>query len=248
MEDFAREKITDNIITHDFSHFKRVAIGARWFVKILNGTQEEEELAYIAGLLHDCVRPDTEKVDHAFASADKAREILKGFDLDSDTIEKIVQAVKDHRKPVKWASPLHQSVYLADKLLEQMGHYVAFRRCIFVGECRDYTGKPFEDSIIHQFEYRLNKFNPTKFPKFFQPMAKQMLKPSIGFYESFKRREEWAIRLGKFCYDNVKEKSRTMDEIIRDFVPDSDNAEKYKKEALDYMNGNKFKEFETLLK
>lgn len=248
IEDFVRNNVTDNIITHDFFHFKRVAIGARWFVKILNGSEDEQELAYIAGLLHDCVRPDTEKVDHAIASAEKAREILKGFDIDPGVIEKIIQAIRDHRKPVEWTSPLHQSVYLADKILEQMGYYVAFRRCMYVGECRDYTEMSFEQSVESHFEYRLKKFDFSKFPTMFQHMARERLKPAIGFHEAFKRREEWAVKLAKFCYDVGRNKSMGMDKAIRNFSTSSEKSELYKKWTIEYIDGNRFEEFKKMIR
>ncbi len=247
IEEFVKEKVTDTLITHDFFHFKRVAIGARWFVKILNGSEDEQELAYIAGLLHDCVRPDTEKVDHAIASAEKARGILKGFDIDPDRIESIIQAIRDHRKPVEWTSPLHQSVYLADKILEQMGYYVAFRRCMYVGECRDYAEMPFEESIEIYFEYRLKKFDFSKFPPMFQAMVNERLKPAIEFHKAFKRKEEWAVRLARFCYDVGRNKSMHMDDAIRGFSPDSKESELYKKDAIEYIEGKKLDYFKKLV-
>lgn len=72
-----RELKKPEMITHDFNHCKRVAIGAKWFVRVLKGKKEEEELAYLAGLLHDIVRPATEKIDHAVLSAEKAKAILE---------------------------------------------------------------------------------------------------------------------------------------------------------------------------
>ncbi len=247
IEEFVKENVTDTLITHDFSHFKRVSIGARWFVTVLKGTKEEETLAYIAGLLHDCVRPDTEKICHAVASTEKARKILNNFNIEPESIERIAQAIRDHRKPVKWTSPLHQSVYLADKLMEQMGHYIAFRRCVFVGECSDYVGRPFESSIENQFDYRINKFDFTKFPSVFHSMAKEMLKPSIGFHAGFKKREQWAIYLARFCYEKGREGQTAMERIIMDFQPDSEESETYKKEAIEYIKGRKFDYFKKLV-
>lgn len=82
IEQFVKNK-TKNVfsVTHNFGHLKRTAVGAKWFVKILGGTKEEEKLAYIAGLLHDIKRPTTEKICHAKASAESARKILKKFKL-----------------------------------------------------------------------------------------------------------------------------------------------------------------------
>ncbi len=247
IEDFVRKNIIDCTLTHDFSHFRRVALGASWLVKLLGGDEKEQDLAYIAGLLHDSVRPDTEKVDHAQASAEKAREILEGFDLEGGVIERICQAIGNHRKPVAWISPLHQSVYLADKILEQMGHYVAFRRCIYVGECRDYVGKPFEESIEEHFAYRIAKFGVEDFPPRFRGFVREMMKPLLEFQGYFMRREAWALSLARFCYDAGRARNMTMDEAIRGFRPGGELAELWKREAIDYMDGRKFEGWSRIL-
>ncbi len=247
IEGFVKETLRDCLLTHDFSHFKRVAVGASWFVGLLGGDKEEQDLAYIAGLLHDSVRPDTEKVDHAEASADKSRGILEGFGIDSNVINMICQAIGDHRKPVAWESPLHQSVYLADKILEQMGHYVAFRRCVYVGECRDYRNKPFEESIERHFAYRTAKFGMGAFPQGFQGLTKKMMEPLLEFQDHLKRREPWALSLARFFFDIGREKSMLMDDAIRAFRPDGELAKKWKKETLAYMEGGKFREWSELV-
>jgi HD superfamily phosphohydrolase YqeK len=247
IEDFVRKNLTDCTLTHDFSHFRRVAAGASWFVKILGGGREEQELAYIAGLLHDSVRPDTERVDHARASAEKSRGILEGFGFDKDIVDRICQAIGDHRKPAAWSSPLHQSVYLADKILEQMGHYVAFRRCMYVGECRDYKGKPFEESIEKHFAYRIAKFGIEDFPERFRGFVRIMMRPSLEFQDCFVRREAWAVSLARFCYDAGRSKDMAMDEAMRAFRTEGERAEKWKSETLAYMDGKKFREWEKLI-
>lgn len=246
IEDIAKS-IKDVSITHDYNHFHRVATGARWFVKILSGTRREEELAYVAGLLHDCVRPKTEKVCHANVSALKSRGILEGLGVEKEVIGPVVEAIQDHRKPVSWKSPLHQSVYLADKILEQMGHYVTFRRCIYVGECSDYVGKPFASSISYHFEYRINKFTKDAFPERFHQLVSGRLKPVLDFHRLFKEGKEWAIALARHCYDEGRFGENPMDEIIRTFKPDCKEAQDYKNQAIQYIDGKVFKDLEDLL-
>lgn len=248
IESYVRENSKDALLTHDFSHFRRVAAGAEWFVRLLGGDKEEKELAYIAGLLHDIVRPGTEKVDHAVASAEKSRDILKGFALEEEAIRMICQAIRDHRKPAIWESPLHQSVFLADKILEQMGHYVAFRRCMYVGECRDYKGKPFEESIIKHFAYRIGKFDYKKdFPEMFHGLVNHMFIPLKDFDRHFRDGHSWALSLARHCYDAARSSNVSMDEVIGSFQPEGGEANKWKIETLDYMNGKKFKEWERLV-
>jgi HD superfamily phosphodiesterase len=158
IESLARER-TRNVVsvTHDFGHLKRVAVGAAWFVKVLGGTKEEQDMAYAAGLLHDIVRPASEKVCHAKASARESEKILSALGVEKAAREKMVRAIRDHRLPVKWVSPLHQSIYLADKILEQMGALVAFRRCYYVGECADYRGVKMEEAFRRHFSYRMDR-------------------------------------------------------------------------------------------
>ena len=249
IEDFVKEELKNAVSAiHNFDHIKRTTTGAIWFVKILGGSKREQDLAYISGLLHDIVRPSTEKICHAKASAYKAEKILEKFNLDKKDIKKIVQAVRDHREPTRWKTSLHQSVYLADKIFEQMGAYVVFRRCMYIGECEDYENTPFERAMISHFEYRLDKFNPSAFPKRFKKLVEYQYSWPINFAKSFSNKEKWAIRLGKIFYKNGKTHKFRLDELIRNFKPISNEDAEIKKETLDYINGNKFKEFEGMIK
>ena len=236
------------MITHDFNHCYRVGIGSRWFVKILGGDKEDEKLAYIAGLLHDIVRPATEKIDHAVLSANKAREILEKLGLPQDTIEKIVLPIKDHRRPTQWTSVLHQSVYLADKILEQMGAYIVFRRCVFVGECEDYINSDPLRSIEHQFQKRLQKFDENAFPLEVKNLVRYQYTWPEMFLKSLEKGEAWAVTLAKEGFKIGENKSSTVDEFIRNFNPEDDESEKFQREALDYIEGKKFLEFKTMIK
>ena len=245
IEEFVRAQDIE-LVSHNTDHFFRTAKGAAWFVKILNGTREEEEMAYIAGLLHDIVRYNTEEKDHAEASAEKAGEILKGFRVEPERIARIVQAIRNHRKPVEWESPLHQSVYLADKILEQMGSFVIFRRAVWIKENKDYSGVPVQKAFSVQTRKKLSKFNTSVFPERFHRLVDYQFSWHRDFLEHFERREPWALRLIEWCYTEGS-KLRNMEEVIRTFRPQSPEEEKHKKEAVDYLDGKKWEEFRKMV-
>ncbi|MCX6814412.1 MAG: HD domain-containing protein [Candidatus Aenigmarchaeota archaeon] len=247
IESLARE-MTRNVIsvTHDFGHLKRIGIGASWFVKVMGGTKEEQEIAYAAGLLHDIVRPASEKVCHAEASAKESEKILSKLRLDKDTKNLIVQAIKDHRLPVKWVSPLHQSVYLADKILEQMGAFVAFRRCYYVGECQDYKGVEMEEAFRKHFAYRMDRIKKTDFPKSVRRLLDYQWKWLQDFSVLLNKREPWAVRMSSHMFEAAMKRIH-LEDAIRSYKPDSKDAERYRKEAMDYLEGKKFGEFEKLV-
>ena len=248
IEDYVRIETrgADSII-HDFSHLKRTADGAVWFVRMLGGTKEEEELAYIAGLLHDIVRPVSEKICHAEASAKRSTQILKKFNLDEETMGRIVLAVRDHRKKSEWVSPLHQSVFLADKILEQMGAYVIFRRAYYVGECTDYKDVPYMEAFISHFNYRLKKFSLQDFPARFRRLVEYQLKWIKDFTRVLEGGDKWAVDLSKKAYDQARAGKKNLDDFIMNYAPQNIQGEKIRQEAVKYIEGNKFREFEKLV-
>lgn len=248
IEDYVKSETKDVIlVTHDFDHVKKVSVGAVWFVKVLGSSKEEQDLAYVAGLLHDIVRPDTEKICHARASAEKAKEILQSFNVEPKIIEKLVQAIRDHRLPVKWKSPLHQSVYLSDKIFEQMGAYVAFRRCMYVGECRDYKDIPYLEAIKKHFIMRIERIPKTDFPEKFSKLIDYQWKWLIEFVHALDKKEEWALNLAKQVYENGKTYKIKLEVVIKNFKPKFERDKEYKHEALNYIEGKKFREFEKLI-
>jgi HD superfamily phosphodiesterase len=239
---------TENVksIVHDYGHLKRTAVGARWFVRILKGTKEEEELAYAAGLLHDIVRPPSE-ICHAEASGERSKEILSGLGVDRETIERIVEAVKSHREVHEWKSPLHHSIYLADKILEQMGTYVDFRRSYYVGECRDYEGKDPMKSIISHFEHRIKKFNEGSFERFFLPLVKYQYRKVTDFYSLLVKGVPWARELVMEMCWHGKRHDAGFEEAVRMFKPTNREGREIRNEALLYMEGKMFPKFEEIL-
>lgn len=247
IESLVKEE-TKNVesIVHDFSHLKRTAIGARWFVKILKGPKYDQELAYIAGLLHDIVRPPTEKICHAKASSERSREILDKFDIDKRDKGEVIRAVAHHREKQDWQSPLHQSVFLADKIFEQMGAFIIFRRCMYVGECSDYAEEDALKSIIEHFQKKVVKFTPSEFPEKFRELANYQYKWVVEFANSLKNNEEWAVNLAMYGYNAGKSKN-LLEGTILNFNPDTEKEKKVYKEASDYIKQKKFEEFRKLI-
>ncbi len=242
------KKETENVksIVHDYGHLRRTAVGASWVVRILKGTKEEEELAYAAGLLHDIVRPPSE-ICHAEASGERSKEILSGLGVGRETIGRIVEAVKSHREVHEWKSPLHKSVYLADKILEQMGPYVYFRRSYYVGECRDYEGKDPMKSILYHFDYRIRKFNERSFERFFLPLVKYQYRKVTGFNSLLVKGVPWARKLAMDMYWHGKRHDAGLEEAVRVFKPSSREGKEIRNEALLYMEGKMFPRFEEIL-
>lgn len=240
IESAARERTRKVVsLTHDFSHLKRVAAGAAWFVKVLGGGKEEQEMACAAGLLHDIVRPASEKVCHAKASARESEKILSSLGIEKAAKEKIIQTIRDHRLPVKWTSPLHQSVYLADKILEQMGAFVAFRRCYYVGESEDYKGAEMTKAFKEHFAYRMGRIKKDDFPDNVGRLLDYQWKWLQDFSVLLGKEEPWAVRMGGYMYE-AAQKRVILDKAIRSYKPDTKQAERYRKEAMDYLDGRLF--------
>lgn len=249
IEDFVRQEIKDReIISHDFGHLKRVAIGGRWFVKVLDGTKEDQDLAYVAGLLHDVVRYNTEKIYHSGPSAERSKKILEIFNVDEDIIKKIVQAVRDHSVIHQWESLLHKSSFLSDKILEMMGAYIVFRRYTFIGENNDFKKVPFRKACVFYWSKRLEKYPPEKFQECLRKLVEYQRAWPIDFFERFKKGEGWVINLAKKSYDNGRTHEFSLEEFIRVFETTCEEDSRIKKEALDYIEGKKFKDFEKLIK
>jgi hypothetical protein len=242
------KKETRNVasVTHDFGHLKRTAEGAKWFVKFYKGIDKEMDLAYTAGLLHDIVRPPTSLVCHAKASAKRSRQILRQFKVDNETSREIIRAVKDHREKTEWKSPMHSSVFLADKIFEQMGAFIVFRRCMYAGECVEAKDENPIENIKERFSRRLKKINPGEFPKELFNLVKYQYDWPLRFAESLEKGEKWTVEIADYFYLKGRQKQE-LEKTIRDFKPKFKESKEYKKEALNYIDGRKFKFFAKLL-
>jgi len=249
LEEYCKTQYADAAsIIHRFEHISRTANGAAWFVRLRGGTKRQQELAYVAGLLHDIVRPNTESIDHAIASASKAEIILKKFKFPQEEIPLVVEAVRDHRKvPKEWHSILHESVFLADKILEQMGTYVVFRRCMYAGEIEDYKEIGHKEAIEHRFTSAGKKTERPFFPEWALGLYDYQRKFETDFLQAFIKNEKWAQNLGEKIFLKGREKRLSLDEAIKAYSPVSQKDKEYLEETLDYIAGKKLAEYEKLL-
>ncbi len=148
---------TGNLPAHGFGHLERTAIGAVWLTKD-------------AGILHDIVRPPTEKIDHTADSLREAKKILANVNIGKTRQKRIIDMISAHRTGGN-DDAVNQPVFLSDKLFEQSGAYICFRRCMFLGESADYNGVPFKDAVTAQFGTRMKKFKPSGFPRIVRKIA-----------------------------------------------------------------------------
>jgi len=249
IDDFVRkESASLETATHNYGHFKRVADGAVWFVRVLGGGAREQQLACIAGLLHDIVRPADERVDHAVASAERSRRILQRFKFSREDTDAIVEAIHDHRlQPAKWKSPLHQSVYLADKIFEQMGAYLIFRRCMYVAESVTYKGVPMKEAINRHFAMRIERIPKDAFPKRFSGLVNYQYEWLTNAQKALSENRAWAWDIAKVSYENGRSHGKGLEELILTFEPSHPEAARVKAEAVEYLEGRKLKFFESLV-
>jgi len=229
---------------HGFEHLKRTAIGAKWLAHIFGKDKSEQEHAYIAGLIHDLKRPATEKADHTKTSVDEAQKVLNLFKIENKKY--IIHLIETHRNFSK--SPLSlQWVFLADKILEQSGAYIIFRRSYYIGECTDYRNTSIDEAVHIQWAARLNKFKPDKFPPPLQHFALYQYKWPFEFFQAFKKKEKWAHELVETFFRHGRQKKTDLQKLIALYEPKHPKAEMVKSEALAYLSEEKYKDFAKMI-
>lgn len=239
-------------VIHQWGHIIGTANGAVWFVKVLGGDEREQQLAYVAGILHDIVRPDTELICHAKASSERAVQILQNYpEFTENEKEKICEAVRDHRGPVEWKTLPHQCVFLSDKLFEHMGAYLDFRACVWVGELSHSDCKGIEpiEAIIGYYNKRASKrkLSELGFPPFVAELVDYQAGWNWRYKEALEKGEEWAIDMATRLYDSGREKE-DFDAMLMSFKPKNEKQSDWTNEMKDYLQGKKFQYFQGLLK
>lgn len=227
----------------------RTAKGAVWFVTICGGTEREEQLAYIAGILHDIVRPDTEERDHAHASAAKAFDILGGYPEFTDSENHhICEAIRDHRIPAAWKSPLHQCVYLSDKICEHMGAYLDFRASAWAGELSrsDFRGLKPVEAVLLYYKKVSEKFSPGRYPHFLEELIKYQTGWNRRYREALKNGEKWAVEMAEYLFYQGRNKE-DFEKTLSSFDPEGTQRE-WVHEMRAYVTGSKFQHFQNLLR
>ncbi|MFW6083317.1 MAG: HD domain-containing protein [Thermoplasmatota archaeon] len=241
LEKFCKEeyKNADSVI-HRWGHVARVAEGARWFVKVKNGSDDNQRLAYAAGLLHDIVRPITEERSHSETSAESAEEILEVFNFHENHISKVSKAIKDHRKPPdNWESILHQSVYLADKILEHMGAYLDFRACVWAGELSHTDYKVLEpiEAVLRYYDEASSKFLDREFPEFTEPIVSYQRQWNRRFHKGLKDGKPWTEEMATKLFYKGKEKA-DFEETLTNFKTSYPEQKRWKKEMISYIKSD----------
>lgn len=235
-------------VIHRWGHIIRTAKGAVWFVKILKGTKREEQLAYVAGILHDIMRPNTEKVCHAQASAQKALEIVSTYPEFTDSEKKeIYQAIKDHRNFAAWKSPLHQSVYLSDKICEHMGAYLDFRAPVWAGELShsDFCGLEPLEAVLQYYERVSRKFLTVGYPNLLKGLVSYQVSWNKSYVEALKDGENWAVEMAETLFFTGRNKE-DFEQTLVSFKPRGKQRE-WVNEMRDYVAGKKFQHFHNFI-
>ena len=100
---------------HSFAHVAKVAETARYILEIMGYSEREQELAQIAGYLHD-IGNLVNRADHAQSGAVMAFRILDNLGMEAEEIATIVTAIGNHDEGTAQAvNPIAAALILADK-------------------------------------------------------------------------------------------------------------------------------------
>jgi len=227
-------------------HLTRTATGAKWFTQVFGGTNEEQDVSYVAGLIHDLMRPPTENVDHTEISIREATNVLSKFTIPSDISQKILRCIEEHR--IFHDIPIiQQSVFLSDKLLEQSGAYLIFRRSYYIGECVDFTDIPFEEAVVTYWKRRMEKFFPENFHLKVRDLAQYQFTFPQSFFHAFQTKAPWAQTLAREFYSYGRNKQINLDDLIESYKSTDPQIMVLQQEAKEYIHGMKYNQFQTLI-
>jgi hypothetical protein len=95
---------------------------------------------------------------------------------------------------------------------------------------------------------RVKKWVPEKFTIEFRDLVNKRYEFPLKFFESFMRKDRWAVNLAKNAYYNGKTHSSSLEEFVENYRALCKEDEEIRKDALDYIEGKKFEEFELFLK
>lgn len=236
-------------VIHSWGHVTRTAQGAAWITKTMGGTPRQQELAYCAGMLHDIVRPVTEKKCHAQASAEKASTILEGEHYFSDSEkEKICTAIKDHRTPVFWNNLVHSSVYVADKVFEHMGAYLDFRAAVWAGELShtDFKGLTPVQAVITYYKKSWRKFLTEMYPEYVKGIVDYQTQWNAIYWKALHNNMFWAVDMAETLFYAGRQKE-DFDRVLHTFEPQG-KQKKWTQEMRLYIAGKKYPFFRKMLK
>ena len=100
---------------HSFAHVTRVAAEAKMILAVLGFSEHDQELAQIAGYLHD-IGNIVNRIDHAQSGAVMAFRILDKLGFDPEDTATIVSAIGNHDESTAYpVNPVAAALILADK-------------------------------------------------------------------------------------------------------------------------------------
>ena len=100
---------------HSFAHVTKVAVEARRILKVLGKSEREQELAEIAGYMHD-IGNVINRADHAQSGAVMAFRILDHMGMDPEDIADVITAIGNHDEgTARPVSDISAALILADK-------------------------------------------------------------------------------------------------------------------------------------
>jgi HD superfamily phosphodiesterase len=246
IEQYVKEQTKGISPVHGFMHLRRTAIGAKWFTECFGGTKEDGDVAYVAGLIHDLKRPSTEKIDHTDISVNEAKKVLSMFSLDEIERKQIITLIGEHR--VFHDVPLfQQSIFLSDKLLEQSGAYLVFRRNYYIGECEDFRTLPFEEAVILHWESKMKKFFPEQFHEKVRKLALSQFAWVKEFFDAFLQKKPWAQSIAKDFYAFGRDHRPDLDLLIQSYTSEHPETRRFQEEAVHYVEGEKYRFFKSLI-
>ena len=100
---------------HSFAHVTKVAVEAKRILGALGRSEREQELAEIAGYMHD-IGNVINRADHAQSGAVMAFRILDHMGMDPEDIADVITAIGNHDEhTAKPVSDIAAAIILADK-------------------------------------------------------------------------------------------------------------------------------------
>lgn len=100
---------------HSFAHVAKVAVEAKRILMMLGRSEREQELAEIAGYMHD-IGNVVNRADHAQSGAVMAFRILDHMGMDPEDIADVITAIGNHDEhTAKPVSDIAAAIILADK-------------------------------------------------------------------------------------------------------------------------------------
>jgi hypothetical protein len=251
LAEWCKEYYSDaDSVIHRWLHIENVAKGAAFFVRMAGGDERRQELAYVAGLLHDVTRKRVEeKDDHDKTGAERADMILREYSYSDDERGAIVKSIRDHRGAHSWENDVHVSVFLADKLLEHMGSIIAFRGGIWVGESGNiYKGStPAEKILSHYSKAEARVFDKRLYPEYTHKLVDYQIKWVNDSMSALRKGEPWAVDMNERMFYAGKA-GINPEKVIESFEPKDTMQKKYLDETKEYLNDPNLSKYAKLMR